>query len=230
MRRAIAALTKNWLTILLAAFAVAAVLTATLASNLVPRIGVTKDLRPIAYDLSIGYLLSYLFFILVVVIPQRISRRRTTKLLAQHYRAFKLSCIEIYLSAIGNSWDSDLPEKLLDPSTFSEYFSERHAPSQNRWHAVHNGLYDYGIPQLVVECELFAREIEYTLIKLDLEDEDVALFLKRLGRSLLRLRNSKPDYDDVKGLLFFLYPIHSHWSLLDGVEGRDPIGEMIARM
>ena len=94
----------------------------------------------------------------------------------------------------------------------------------------HNGLYEYGVPELILECELLAREIEYTLVKLDIEDEEVASFLNHLSRSLLRLRNSEPSYDDVKRLLNFLYPIHSHWSWLDGYVGRDPVGEMIARL
>jgi len=82
----------------------------------------------------------------------------------------------------------------------------------------------------VLECELFAREIEYTLLKLNIDDDDVALFLKRLSRSLIRLRTSTPTYDDVKRLLNFLYPIHSHWSWLEGYVGRDPVAEMIVRL
>jgi hypothetical protein len=125
---------------------------------------------------------------------------------------------------------SAIPEQLLEPAVFRDYFSASYSESQNRWHAVHNGLYEYGVPELVLECELFAREIEYTLIKPNIEDEGVASFLKRLSRSLLRLRNTEPTYDDVKRLLNFLYPIHSHWSWLEGYVGRDPIGEMIARL
>lgn len=192
--------------------------------------GFVPTVRPLAYDLSAGYLISYIFFLLVVAIPDVSTRRRTARLLAAHYRAFKLACIEIYLSAIGDSWDAELPEQLLDPTAFAEYFSGRYSTTQARWHAVHNGLYEYGVPQLVLECELFAREIEYTLIKLNVEDTDVAAFLKRLSRSLTRLRTSAPTYDDVKRLLNFLYPLHSHWSVLDGYVGRDPVAEMIERL
>ena len=204
--------------------------TAFVAADLIPVLGLTPEIRPLAYDLSVGYLISYIFFVLVVVIPDRTATRRTARLLANHFRVFKLACIEIYLSAIGDSWESELPERLLEPAAFRDYFTARYSESQTRWHAVHNGLYDYGVPELVLECELFAREIEYTLIKLNIEDEGVASFLKRLMRSLLRLRNSEPNYDNVKRLLNFLYPIHSHWSWLDGYVGRDPVGEMIARL
>ena len=201
-----------------------------IAADLVPNLGFVSQVRPLAYDLSVGYLISYIFFVLVVVIPERRASRRIARLLSIHFRAFKLACIEIYLSAIGDSWDSELPEQLLQPEAFRDFFSARFSESQNRWHAVHNGLYDYGVPELVLECELLAREIEYTLVKLNIEDEVVASFLKRLSRSLLRLKNSEPNYDDVKRLLNFLYPIHSHWSWLDGYVGRDPVGEMIARL
>ena len=204
--------------------------TALVAADLIPTFGIESKFRPLTYDLSVGYLISCIFFVLVVVIPERQSSKRVARLLSNHFRTFKLACIEIYLTAIGRSWDSELPEQLLQPEVFRDYFSAPFSENQNRWHAVHNGLYGYGVPELVLECELLAREIEYTLIKLNIDDEHVALFLKRLSRSLQRLRNSEPTYDDVKRLLNFLYPIHSHWSWLDGYVGRDPIGGMIARL
>lgn len=122
------------------------------------------------------------------------------------------------------------PEQLLDPNAFREYFAARYSSDQTRWHAVHNGLYEYGIPQLIVECELFAREIEFTLMKLDIINDGVVLFLKRLSRQLLRLRSSQPEYDDVKRLLNVLYPMHSNWSWAEGYVGRDPVAEMIDRL
>jgi hypothetical protein len=113
---------------------------------------------------------------------------------------------------------------------FRDYFSGRFSVDQNRWHAVHNGLYKYGLPQLVTECEIFAREIQFTLIKLNLDDERAARFLARLSGNLVRLKTSAPEYDDIKRLLNFLYPLHSHWSWLDDIKGVDPVGEMIARI
>ena len=177
-----------------------------------------------------GYLVSYVFFLLVVAVPEHARRLRTKRWLELSYRSFKLSCIEIYLSAIGDSWDSELPEPLLDPVRFGDYFSARFSKDQNRWHAVHNGLYEYGLPQLITECEIFSREIQFTLIKLNLEDERVSQYLVRLSRNLVRLKTSEPGYDDIKRLLNFLYPMHSHWSWLDDIKGVDPVGEMIARI
>ena len=220
----------RWLSIVLALLAASSIWTALVAADLIPNFGIVGKVRPLAYDLSVGYLISYIFFVLVVVIPDQRASRRTGRLMANHFRTFKLTCIEIYLTAIGDSWDSELPQQLLQPEAFRDYFSAHFSESQNRWHAVHNGLYDYGVPELIIESELLAREIEYTLVKLNIEDEEVEIFLKRLSRSLLRLRNSEPTYDDVKRLLNFLYPIHSHWSWLDGYVGRDPVGEMIARL
>lgn len=182
----------RWLPIFLALLAVSSLWTALVAADLIPIVGFASKIRPLIYDLSIGYLVSYIFFFLVVVIPNRRGSRRMARFLSNHFRTFKLACIEIYLTAIGDAWDSELPEQLLQPEAFKDYFSARFSASQNRWHAVHNGLYDYGVPELLLECELLAREIEYTLVKLDIEDEDVASFLKRLGRSLRRLRNSEP--------------------------------------
>jgi len=230
LKRPVRELSQRWLPLALAALGLISAWIAIVASGLIRDVRFTSNLRPLAYDLSVGYLVSLLFFVLVVAIPATVTRRRTARLLSNHYRSFKLACVEIYLSAIGDSWDSELPEQLLDAAEFSNYFSQRFSCDQTRWHAVHNGLYDYGVPELVLECELFAREIEYTLLKLNIDDDDVALFLKRLSRSLIRLRTSTPTYDDVKRLLNFLYPIHSHWSWLEGYVGRDPVAEMIVRL
>lgn len=200
------------------------------AGGLIGGMGFRREWKPFLYDLSVGYLISYVFFILVVAVPDAVRRRKTARWLSVHYRAFKLACIEIYLSAIGDSWDSELPEQLLEANAFREYFSARYSPSQTRWHAVHNGLYDYGIPQLIVECELFAREIEFTLMKVEIADDDIVLFLKRLSRQLIRLKNSDAEYDDIKRLLNFLYPVHSHWSWIEGYVGRDAVADMIDRL
>ena len=221
---------SKWLSVVLAAIAGLCGWTIVVASELVPAVGIKSKYRAIAYDLSTGAVVSYFFYLLVVQLPEAVKRRRVARWLTAHYETFKLACIEIYLSAIGDSWESDLPRTLLQAEQFSSYFSEWHSPDQTRWHAVHNGLYDYGLPQLIIECELFAREIDFTLTKLDLEDDQLALFLKRLSRALVRLRTSTPNYDDIKALLNFLYPIHSHWSLLDGKIGEDPVADAIARM
>ncbi len=227
MRRVIK---SSWLPTFLGLFALLAAALATISLTDIGLAPVVQPYRPLLYDLSVGYLVSYIFYLLVVVIPDQLRRRRTRRWLRYHYDMFKLSCIEIYLSAIGEPWDSELPSTLLAPEIFSDYFSARFSPDQMRWHAVHNGLYEYGLPQLVVECELLAREIEFSLIKLDLQDDDIALFLKRFSRTLTRLKTSSPSYDDIKRLLSVLYPLHSHWSWIDGDRGRDPVGEMIARI
>lgn len=224
------ALVSRWLPISLAAFAALSLWTSVVSSGVVRIVSIAAEWRPLAYDISVGYLVSYMFFLLVVALPGAVRRRRMAGWLAVHYRGFKLACIQIYLRAIGDSWDSDLPEQLLDPHAFREYFSAWYSSDQTRWHAVHNGLYDYGIPRLVMECELFGREIEFTLIKLEVPSDEVVLFLKHLTRQLMRLKISEPDCDDVKHLLNFLYPVHSHWSWIEGYVGRDPVANMIRKL
>src|SRR6185312_6082130 len=139
-------LTQRWLLIALTILAIASVWNVIISLRLVPRIGFIDQVRGVIYDLSIGFLISYVFFLLVVALPERLTRRRTARLLKHQFRTFKLACIEIYLGAIGDVYDSDLPEKLLDAAVFRDYFSEQYSSNQNRWHAVHNGLYEYGVP------------------------------------------------------------------------------------
>ena len=224
------ALIKSWLPLLLGVLGFIATLVAAVSAGLVPYVAFKAPLREPAYDLAIGYLVSLIFYVLVVAIPDRMRRRRTARWLKLHHQNFKRGCIGIYLSTIGDSWDSELPESLLEPKAFRQYFLARHTPNQSRWHAVHNGLYEYGLPQLITECELFAHELEYTLLKLDISDDDIVLFIKRLSRSLRRLKTASPTYDDIKQLLNVLYPLHANWDWGAGYLDEDPIGTRLAKL
>jgi hypothetical protein len=182
------------------------------------------------YDLAMGFVVSYGFYLLVVVLPEVRLRKDLRGWLMDDYRRFKVGLIEIYLSAIGDSWESDLSAELLDPQKFSEYFGARYNESQTRWHAVHNGLYEYGIPQLIIECELFVRELQFSRLR---SKNISSLSLERLNaisRMLTRVRMTTADYDDIKRLLMVLYPIHCPWNVLDGKLVRDPIEEYISAM
>ena len=96
-------LTRRWLLITLTVLAIASVWNVIVSIGLVPRVGFVEQARTVVYDLSIGFLISYIFFLLVVALPQRLASRRAARLLEHQFRAFKIACIEIYLGAIGDS-------------------------------------------------------------------------------------------------------------------------------
>ena len=112
---------------------------------------------------------------------------------------------------------------------FSVSTSRRKYPRiKNGGIAVLNGLDDLLVKSLVVELEILAAEVQYTLTVIDIEDEDAFAFLKRLTEILYRHRNWTPDYDDVKQLSGFMWFVYTGWSVIDGYTEKDIIADMIS--
>ncbi len=182
----------------------------------------------IAFDLSVGLLAGVFMYYLVVRVPEQSKRRRLRKNLVETYRSFKKDSIAIYLSCFMPSYPAELPETLSDQAEFRKFFSEPHVPSQDRWHAVANGLNDYRLSSLVVELEILMQEIHFTLSAIDVQDHRAFQVLKHLSKIIYRSKKWTTEYDDVKSMMRFLWSLHTGWSWVDGYAESDPISEMIA--
>lgn len=181
-----------------------------------PSFATSGAISSLGSDVSLGYFASWIFNLLVVVIPLHAKRRRMKNWLAGRYLAFKDDLVCVYLSAINTSYDSDLIESLRNPKVFSDYFSERYSTDQNRWHAVHNALYEQGLSDIRFHCRVFLSE--YDLVVGLVGDLDSALMYRygHVRSMLLKTELAQPEYDSIKSLLNMLYPIHCPWSFLDG--------------
>jgi hypothetical protein len=182
----------------------------------------------IAFDLSVGVLAGVFMYYLVVRVPEQGKRRRLRKNLAETYKSFKEDSIAVYLSCFMSSYPAELPETLSEQTEFRKFFKEQHAPSQDRWHAVANGLDDYRLKALVVELEILMQEIHFTLSAIDIRDHGAFQFLKHLSQIIYRSKNWTTDYDDVKSMMGFLWSLHTGWNWAEGYAESDPIAEMIA--
>lgn len=177
----------------------------------------------IVFDLSVGVLASIFMYYLVVRIPEYQKRRRLRANLATTYLSFKEDSIAIYLSCIMGSYPSVLPNQLSDQVEFRSFFKEQHTPDQDRWQAVANGLNDERLRRLLIELEILAQEIHFTLSATDVQDQRAFQFLKRLTHIIYRGKNWTTDYDDVKSLMRFLWSLHTGWSWIDGYPDSDPV-------
>jgi hypothetical protein len=217
-------LRQSFFQLLLAMLAVIALGQMLVSHKILPPLAIgSPGLSSFANDVSLGYFSSWIFNILVVVLPAYTKRRRMRAWLASRYSAFKDDLVRVYLGAIRQSYDSDLIEGLRDPAKFSDYFAERFAPDQNRWHAVHNGLYEWGLSQIRFHCRLFLSEYDLSIGLLgDLDSKSLGRY-GYVRAMLSKAEIIEPDYDDVKSLLGMLYPIHCPWSFLDGKIHEDAI-------
>ena len=187
----------------------------------------------IIFGLSIGFLVSMFFYLLVVWYPEKRKKLITKHNLEETYRFFKNSTIHILMSASANGgggYHAELLDKLTDQNEFRKYFEEYFSEDQNRWHAVSNGLNEYLLKQLLVELEILLHEVSFVLSNIYINDENVFSFFKRLSQSVYKLKNSTLDYDDIKSLTSFLWQVFAGWSFIDGYRDKEIMRVMIDKI
>lgn len=184
----------------------------------------------IAFNLSVGYLVSVFFWLLVVFLPERSRRRLLRENLNRAYQHFKESVLQILLWSSIGTHDSRLPKELCDHRKFIEYFG---ADQSKPWYAVLNGLQGSELrrQELVLELEVFSDEVAYVLNNVNIHDERVHRLFKVLKENIYRLNHSQADtYDHVKDLGRFLWGVFARWNFVDGQRETDVIQETIERL
>jgi hypothetical protein len=78
-----------------------------------------KAWNKIFYDLAVGALVSLLFYLLVVRLPDYQRRQRLKGGLERHYRDFRKDCIEIMLLVADRGYSGGIPETLIEQDKFS---------------------------------------------------------------------------------------------------------------
>lgn len=86
----------------------------------------------IVFNLSVGYLVSMFFWLLVVYLPERSRRHLLRDNLSRRYKHFREDTIQLLLWASIGTHDSQLPEELCDHRKFREFFDVN---SKERWYA-----------------------------------------------------------------------------------------------
>jgi hypothetical protein len=180
-------------------------------------------LNKILYDIAAAFLVSTIFYFLVVWSPDLLKRRRMKRVLHAQYKSFKTGCIEILLGLADGSYDSQLPEKLIPQSAFRDYFNDE------RWYAVANKLEaeGYWIEKLVNRMEVLRGDVLFVLNNTDIADDQSYEFFHRLSSVIYTRKNVDPEYDGVKSLCRFLWNVFSGWSFVDGYAKSDIIEDMI---
>jgi hypothetical protein len=185
----------------------------------------------IIFDLSTGFLISMIFYLLVVWFPDRQKKIIIKHNFEEQYRFFKEDTINILLNVcVAGRYDAKSPTNLLDQDEFRKYFKENISESQNRWDTVFNGLDGYWIKEILVELEILLNEVTFVLSNVYIDDPNVFSFLKRLSQSVYKLKNSSLEYDDRKKLTAFLWQLLAGWSVIDGYREEDIVKVMIEKI
>lgn len=184
----------------------------------------------IIFNLSIGYLVSLIFWFLIVYLPERKRRHVLRVNLSGRYNDFRRDAIAIFLVGCKDTEGFSLSRVLSHHVTFRQFFE---AQNSSRWHDVVNYLQNNPerLDDVVFELQMLAEEVAYVLTKVDFEDPEVHAFFKRLCNYVYRLKSSSDDYDHrVKQLARFLWEIFTAWNPSEGQRSDDVIEKMIARI
>ena len=188
------------------------------------------DFLLIIYDLSVGFVLSAVFYVIVVHLPERNRRRIVHAGLKEQYDQFRRSCIHIFL-ILSKSQSYPNRDALLDKEEFKRYFKNNNDEGENRWDAVANGLQrsEFYLREVIYELRMLSDEIRFVRSTLHVNDVEAYEFLGRLSRAIIRMEATSPDYDEIKSFCGFLWQIFAGWSWVHGYSKSNVIEEMVER-
>jgi hypothetical protein len=187
------------------------------------------DGNQIIFNLAVGMIASLLTYIATVIIPQNRKRARLRRQLLMCYVDFKRECLHTILSTLTEKFDSAIVEQLIDKEECRRFFGVNVSEGQSRWHQFLNGISELQMNRFHFELEKLTTEIDFTMLTIDVENEELFEFLKRL-KHVCRYRTTQltKDYDDVKALSKFLWEILGGWNFIDGYKQAEKIETMIA--
>lgn len=182
------------------------------------------------FSLCVGYLVSFIFWLMVVFLPEHQRRRVLRENLSERYQLFRRDVVGILLNASIGPYSLDEAERLSDYEAFRNFFG---ANQKEMWYAALNGLQsnEYYLHELLVEIEMLSDEVAYVLNNVNINDSAVFEFFKNLSGHVYRLKNSPTFTDDqVKYLGSFVWGILAQWSFIDGRLQEDIIQKMISQI
>jgi len=190
-----------------------------------------ENINEVLHSIFIALLVSSIFYVGTVAIPEIQRRKRIRNGLSKQYRSFKNSCIDLFLIA-SNSQEYSNRDNLLDHKEFRRCFSKFKKGSQTRWDLVATSIDDgdYIFEELVNEFEYLIREINYARSSVEIYDDDVEEFFIRITRIVHRLKTTKSGTDDYKYFCRTLWGIFTRWDFAVGQMEDDIVEIMIERI
>lgn len=191
-----------------------------------------EEWKQAAFDCGLAMLVSVFIYLLISWWPEQKKKIALRAYLNSHYIELQNELIYQYLRACGESADADVVQELEGQQKFRTYFIEKISTSQDRWHAVANGLSSSEDRLLAVLAALkrFQTELDVcvTLSAVNIEQGGF-MQLRHLSQNLKRTREQAVmhDYDGIKQLCRFLWSLHTGWSFVDGYSNKDFFHESI---
>lgn len=187
----------------------------------------------IIFTLSSGMLVSIWFYFLVVYLPEKQKKKRVKESFLSQYREFKRQLILHIFNAYSKAnisepyVDTDL---LIDPDEFKAYFKECVTESQNRWHIFLNNLDEEVLAEILIEFEALKEAVSYLLSNIEIENNDIFVFLHDFNAISTTLKNTKIHDDRDKPFARLLWEILTSFSRMDGYYGYNHFERMVKKI
>lgn len=190
----------------------------------------TTDMKGLINSLSLGFLISAIFYFLVVYLPEKSRRDLYHNSLKRQFEEFRLSCIGIFL-ILSHSQGYKHKRNLLDQTEFRRYFKNSNESGVERWSTVAEGLEAnrYYLRDVVHELRMLNDELRFFRSSVQFHDSQVHDFLHQLSKELARLENTEPQYDDIKLFCQFLWSIFTGWNWIEGYSKVNIVEDVINR-
>ena len=195
------------------------------------------DAFAVGTNLLAGGLVSFLFYYLVVHLPEHRKKSIIKANLLKMYRSIKESILlEVVQASIkGGRRDltanSETIEKLMLPEGFKGAFKDGREANEG-FYAFENQM-KYDTPefrQIVLNLEMLSKQIEFLLHNYSIDDQETFDFFKRLELLLIQLRAYGPGYDEAKPLCGFIYELYAGWNAIVGYIGHDWLERKISNL
>lgn len=182
-------------------------------------------------SISIGIVVSTIFYLVVMYIPELRRRQIVTRAFVKQYDLFRKNCIDTFL-ILSKSQEYKDRENLLVHEEFRRYFKNKNKHGEDRWDAVANSIQDnqYYLDEIIFELQRLNDEIKYIKNTIYLFDTEVFDFLSRLSQTIHRYERTEQEYDGIKSFMGFLWSVFTGWNWVDGYTNADYLERMILRV
>jgi hypothetical protein len=192
------------------------------------------DAFAIAANLLTGGIISFLFYFLVVFLPEKRKKFIIKTNLQKFYRNIKRDILWQVVFASIRGGRADLTtnvqevDRLMDIEHFRLAF-ENGREADEGFYAFENQMSEdnHEFREIILSLRVLSKQIEFVLHNYAINDQKSFDFFKRLEAFLMRLQSADPGYDESKSLCQFIWEIFTGFNLIEGYRGYDPIEKMI---
>ncbi len=205
-------------------------------------------------NISSGYMVSWIFYLIIVYLPQKRRKNRIKGNLAMNFNIFKRKIIKQFLLALYGHFKIEVinENNLTEPLGFKNFFNhkvdkdalknsdENEELSNGEWLSQYdNRLYallDKMKPQqfqeIKLEIEIFNKNLFSTIESINIENKFVFDRCKDLYEAFYRLEKSVPNNIDGDAKIFMsrLLNMFSRWHYVEGQVNDDPVKLLIQEM